>query len=276
MPVRVPGEHAFVALTSSPGGNRTCGLTRGGDAWCWSQGVDAALGAGQSPVFAGPDRIAGSSKFVSVGTGGGHGCGIDAARNVSCWGSNQFGQLCVGSSALAGGIAESPVPIAVQGGHKFNRIAAAPGYSCGLHVEGSIYCWGLGFVSDAGGSVARAPDRRSIPHGSLPVLVEAAGAQWVALGAGTTQTCALGRRRLYCFVTTPTQYRVNRRRSASKATRRSSRFGGRPTRLRDQRRRVRLRWGLSHAAGRPRAHWPARRRGRRGIAQDTSRSKERR
>jgi alpha-tubulin suppressor-like RCC1 family protein len=52
----------------------------------------------------------------------------------------------------------------------------------------------------------------SIPHGSLPELLQTTGSKWVTLGAGTSQTCALSADgELYCFATTPTSYRVDRR-----------------------------------------------------------------
>lgn len=205
-PIEVPGEYEFVALTSSPAGNRTCGLTPAGLAWCWGLGVDVSLGGNAGSVFAGPDRVATTSKLASISTAGDHGCGVDELRDVLCWGSNQFGQLGIGSSGLDGGIRESPAPVAVHGGLKLNRIVAASGYSCGLDGEGRVYCWGLGFAPDADRSVRRAPDRRSLLHGSLPVLLETTDSKWVALGAASTQLCLLSADgELYCFATTPSQ-----------------------------------------------------------------------
>jgi alpha-tubulin suppressor-like RCC1 family protein len=212
LPVEVPGDHEFVALTSSPAGSRTCGLTLAGHAWCWSLSADGALGPSQ--IFAGPDRIAASASFGSISFGAQHGCATDEALDVYCWGSNQFGQLGAGSSALDGGIRESLVPVAIHGGLKLAGIVAGPGHSCGLHTEGSVYCWGLGFALPGADSSAflRVPDGPSIPHGSLPVLLETTGTRWATLGAGTTQTCALSvDGELYCFVTTPTRYAVDRR-----------------------------------------------------------------
>ena len=132
---------------------------------------------------------------------------------MSCWGSNQFGQLGVGTSALDGGIPESLTPVAVVEGLELNRIVAGPGHSCGLDAEGLAYCWGLGFPVDASRSASRAPDRRSISHGSLPIPLDTTGPKWVALGASTTQTCGLSiDGELYCFATTPTLRVSDRRR----------------------------------------------------------------
>jgi alpha-tubulin suppressor-like RCC1 family protein len=205
VPVTVPGGHAFVALTASAAGNRTCGLDSAGDAWCWGLANDAARGDGTSPaIFAGPDPVANGTKLVSVSVGAQHACGIDAARNAVCWGSNQFGQLGVGSSALDGGLRESATPVAVRGGLAVNEIVAGPGHTCALQTGGAPYCWGLSFPHDAKSAAVSRPDRRTIQHGSVPVPLETAATRWARLGAGTSQTCALTvDGELYCFRTTP-------------------------------------------------------------------------
>ncbi len=209
-PVEVPGDHELAALTSSPSGSGTCGLTPTGRAWCWSASGGASSG-GPLSGFTGPDAVAASSPFASISFGGQHGCGIDEERSVSCWGGNQFGQLGIGSSALEGGIAESPTPVMVHGELKLEQIVAGAGHSCGLDAQGPLYCWGLGFPIDTN-SPPRNPERRSIPHGSLPVLLETPDPKWVTLGAGTSQTCGLSTGgELYCFTTAPTAYRVHRR-----------------------------------------------------------------
>lgn len=208
VPVRVPGEQTFVALSAAA--NRTCGLTDAGEVWCWGLGVDDPA-ATSPPPFTGPARIAASAKLVSISVGGEHGCGIQESLDAVCWGNNQFGQLGAGPSALAGGMRESAAAVAAQIGQKFSRVAAAPGYSCGVASVRGILCWGLGF--ELGASGARARDRRTLPHGWLPVPVEGtAGTAWAAIAAGTTQACALSADgEIGCFVTTPTVYRIDRR-----------------------------------------------------------------
>jgi alpha-tubulin suppressor-like RCC1 family protein len=212
MPVEVPGGHTFSALTSNPAGNRICGLGADGRAWCWGLSHGSS-GGGQTRVFAGPDPVATSLRFVSISFGAEHGCGVDVARDAYCWGSNQLGQLGVGASALDGGIRESSAPVPVGGRLKLARIVAAPGYNCGLDTEGSLYCWGLGFPVDDG-SAARSP--RGFPaHGALPISLEAAGEKWGALGANTNQLCGLSiDGALYCSATTPNLHVSDRRRRA--------------------------------------------------------------
>jgi alpha-tubulin suppressor-like RCC1 family protein len=201
VPMQVPGDHRFVTLAASAAGNQTCGLTATGQAWCWS----ADGSAGSAGAFTGPDRIDTSQRLVAIGIGTQHGCGLTDARHAVCWGSNQFGQLGTGSSALGGGIRESSAPLAVRGGHSFNSIVAGPGHSCGIGTDELVYCWGLSFTGNAENlPFSRPGGSGSIPHGALPIVVKTGGAEWLTLSAGTTQTCALGSdASVYCFTTTP-------------------------------------------------------------------------
>src|SRR5690606_22615932 len=44
VPLAVPGGHAFATLHSNAAGNRSCGLTYGGEVWCWGPNVDGTNG----------------------------------------------------------------------------------------------------------------------------------------------------------------------------------------------------------------------------------------
>ena len=84
------------------------------------------------------DRIAGTSALVTIDIGAHHGCGLTASGAAFCWGANGMGQLGTGdltSSML------SLRPVA--GGHVFTSISTLHETSCGLTVEGEVWCWGL-------------------------------------------------------------------------------------------------------------------------------------
>lgn len=83
--------------------------------------------------------------------GGFHACGATVAGTGLCWGDNYWGQLGNGEYHLFW--VSEPVP--VQGDLRFTRLAAGDDNTCGLVVDGSIYCWGqngdghLGTTPDA-------------------------------------------------------------------------------------------------------------------------------
>jgi alpha-tubulin suppressor-like RCC1 family protein len=191
-PLPVAGGLRFASLTGSAASGSTCGLTPGGDAWCWGINTGGVLGNGMNKESSFvPSPLATSSKLVGVSLGDQHGCALDAGGNALCWGSNWFGQLGVGSSGGANGIAESLAPVAVLGGLKFREIVAAGMHSCGLQESGAAHCWGAGPQLGAGAGPV---------YASLPLPVVLAGSRWVSLGRGYAQTCArdeIGA--LYCW-----------------------------------------------------------------------------
>lgn len=206
VPVEVPSEHPFVALASNASSNGgTCGLTPDGRVSCWGF-RESTDGGGESELFAGPAVVPTGLKFVSISFGGHHGCGIDEARNAHCWGNNDLGALGVGSSWYQGGIRESLAPVPVQGGLKLQEVVAAAGYSCGLSLQGSAYCWGLGYPVDGSDAAPQRLSGNPLPHGALPIPIEMSGSSWTTLRASDTQTCGLAENgKVYCFRATPLQ-----------------------------------------------------------------------
>jgi alpha-tubulin suppressor-like RCC1 family protein len=80
-----------------------------------------------------------TSSFVSVSAGAAHTCGITAAGDAYCWGSNGSGQL--GDGSPPGTIRASPVLVA--GGLRFASVSAGGLRTCGLTTTGAAYCWGI-------------------------------------------------------------------------------------------------------------------------------------
>jgi alpha-tubulin suppressor-like RCC1 family protein len=79
-----------------------------------------------------------TSSFVSVSAGAAHTCGVTAAGDAYCWGTNLAGQL--GDGSPLGTIRVSPVLVA--GGLSFASISAGGLHTCGLTTTGAAYCWG--------------------------------------------------------------------------------------------------------------------------------------
>jgi alpha-tubulin suppressor-like RCC1 family protein len=103
----------------------TCGVTAGGDAYCWGWNSKAQLGAGgagdacTNSVGAStfvcsyaPVRVSGLSGVSGLDAGLEHTCAI-ATRQVYCWGDNSYGELGDGTAV------SQPVPVAIKGGLQF-------------------------------------------------------------------------------------------------------------------------------------------------------------
>ncbi len=158
-PVQVIGNLEFVLV--SAGGAHTCGVTVGGDAYCWGDATSGQLGIGPTSSSSAPVMVpvpAGElPDFMAVSTGGSHTCAVlfQAAR---CWGLNDAGQLGDATTQTR----ESPVE--VTGGVGFSVISAAlapfAAFTCGITGGDIVYCWGSGASGQLGNG---ATDNQSAP-----------------------------------------------------------------------------------------------------------------
>jgi alpha-tubulin suppressor-like RCC1 family protein len=115
------------------------------------------------------------SAFISVTAGFEHTCGITAAGDAYCWGSNSFGKLGDGSEPTE----VRPRPVLVLGGLSWTSLSAGGQGTCGLSTTGEAYCWGFAAVSPTEHASAPVP----VPGGLVFTKVSAAG--------GAQHRCAL-------------------------------------------------------------------------------------
>lgn len=116
-----------------------CGVTGDGTGYCWGNGIFGHLGTGQNTGLANdPVPIAGGLTWRRVMPGLEHACGVTTAGAAYCWGRNQSGAL--GDSTPPVGYSNAPV--AVVGGHVWQRVEADGRTACGLDDGGAVYCWG--------------------------------------------------------------------------------------------------------------------------------------
>jgi alpha-tubulin suppressor-like RCC1 family protein len=104
-----------------------------------------------------------------------HGCTLDAAGQVWCWGYNGSRQLGVGSLNP-----HEALPVLLPGGHRFLRLTTGELHACGIMIDGAATCWGTGYMGDGDGGVV----------GQGPRAV-AGGHVWQQLAAGYRHTCGI-------------------------------------------------------------------------------------
>lgn len=134
-PRPVAGGHHFSAL--STGALHTCGLTGGGDAYCWGYNGQGVLGSEAAPASATvPLAVGGAMRFVSLGAGLNHSCGVTVGARVYCWGLNKDNQL--GNDSLKW----SKSPVAIAGDVVFLSVTAGGEHTCAIASDSTAYCWG--------------------------------------------------------------------------------------------------------------------------------------
>jgi alpha-tubulin suppressor-like RCC1 family protein len=182
--VALPGAATAVAA----GYVHTCALV-GGAAWCWGGNATGALGDGTSVQRPAPVRVSGVSGATAIAAGGGettgatpsfygHTCAL-AGGSLSCWGSNDAGQLGDGTFQPRA----SPVAVALGSlDGQASAIAAGDRHTCAI-VAGGTWCWGAGGSWQLGNG--------STSNQSRPVQAQGLQAGSVAVAAGAAHGCAV-------------------------------------------------------------------------------------
>lgn len=182
VPEPVTGGLSFQSLAEL-GDNQSssaCGVTTGGDMYCWGSNTRGEVGAGSASaheatprlviggnVFAGPAAVA--RRFA---------CGLTMNGEVLCWGANDFGQLGRGMKSPF-----EATPAIVGGGHGFQSLAVGSIHACGIDGSMAAWCWGRNQDGELGlGSVGG-----DFP---MPQLVSG-GHAFLELSAGWAFVCGV-------------------------------------------------------------------------------------
>lgn len=178
-PVDVVGLGANIRDVST-GWSHSCAVAKTGAAKCWGDNSSGQLGNGtndSAPVSV--DVVGLQSNFKEVSVGYQHTCALTNTGSVKCWGSNQNGQLGIGS---IGGY--SPVPVDVLGPVNGVRMIASGGaHTCVVTTAGAMECWGYNDSGQLG-------DGTTISK-NIPVRVLGLVSKVTAIALGDNHTCAL-------------------------------------------------------------------------------------
>jgi alpha-tubulin suppressor-like RCC1 family protein len=150
-PAPVEGGLRFTQLDA--GGVHTCGVTTGGEVWCWGYnyrgqlGTDQVLGTCSNGFECGevPVRVASEETFTQVTTGQVHTCALTAEGEVHCWGLASLAGRGPNPDNTVGcdGYLCYRTPVPVLGGERFTQVEAGREFTCAIAQVGRrVYCWG--------------------------------------------------------------------------------------------------------------------------------------
>lgn len=125
------------------------------------------------------EPVPGVSEAVSVSVGASHVCALLKSGEVSCWGSNQDGQLGYGSSDRG-----KRGPVLVHGLSDVVQVRNGHRASCARCRDGAVRCWGSNSFHELGQDKAR--------EANSPVLVEGIPPA-VDLSLASFHGCIVGR-----------------------------------------------------------------------------------
>ena len=171
----------------------TCALLSNGRVACWGANSVGQLGngeSGQSALSVAPVEVAGITDAIKIAAGGRNTCALHRDGSVSCWGSNESGQL--GDRELSDSFTVNEdtdyqyefvfaaSPVKIEGIDDAVDVDIGRNHICAVHEDGTISCWGRISLNLFGGS------------SDEPVKAE--GIEGVAAAAtGESHTCVLHR-----------------------------------------------------------------------------------
>jgi alpha-tubulin suppressor-like RCC1 family protein len=91
--------------------------------------------------------VASLHHVVSVAVGNAHSCALFSNGQISCWGSNDFGQLGDGTRT------DSATPRAVGGIATAVALSTTADHNCALLAGGAVLCWGRNDFGQAAGTL---------------------------------------------------------------------------------------------------------------------------
>ncbi len=213
-----PDGSSIRFISTSAGGEYSCGVLDSGDAYCWGENFGGRLGNASSfDDSTTPVKVVGGLAFSWIGAGANRTCGLTTSGDAFCWGSAvpsgtpalvtggiKWSSLSVGSVHVCG-VSTSGVgycwgdnfrgrlgdatttsrttPVEVAGSLTFSSISAGAGHTCGVTTGGGAYCWGDNVLGALGnGSLG---GTRSVP------TAVSGGLKFASISAGNSQTCGI-------------------------------------------------------------------------------------
>jgi len=169
--------------TVSAANKLSCGLTTGGEAYCWGEGAEGEHGQSTLDDVPAPTR-ANDGRWITLSAGSHHICAVAPDGSAFCWGRDEQGQLGDTAHDRCSFQVDvypcSAAPVRVRTTLRFTQIAAGMWHTCALTGDGIAYCWGQGGLLGDG----------STQRSTTPVRV-AGGLAFKALDAGASHTCGV-------------------------------------------------------------------------------------
>lgn len=162
----------------SAGGSFTCALNDTGRILCWGTNSLGQLGDGTTTGRANPTLVTGGvTEWTALDVGATHACAIRQGGALSCWGSNNRGQ--VGDNTTENRTQPTPV-----GADAWIAVSAGSEFTCAVRADHTLWCWGLNTSRQLG-------DNTSVTSRATPAQEATLAADWASVSAGNGYACGV-------------------------------------------------------------------------------------
>ena len=139
-------------LGVTAGAHHTCALDDLGRVACWGANERGQLGTNDRDARSVPALVSLPQRATFVTSDFSHTCALLSDATLHCWGKNDEGELGQGD-AFPGNQstdADALSPVVVSG--TFRSVDAGQGHTCGIRLDGTLFCWGRNSEHELGES----------------------------------------------------------------------------------------------------------------------------
>lgn len=220
VPLAAPAGIRFTQIAAD--GGHASALDMEGRVWAWGDDRYGEVGNGvaggsaicahysSGPCYEVPTQVVmpAGVTFVAIGNGADSSYALDASGHAWAWGSNQYGQLGIGtiagphacSSSVPTPCADTPQAVSMPSGIGFTAITGGGQHAVALDTRGAVWAFGTNTDEELGAKTSACPVlvanvTENQPCSTTPVRVTApAGVRFVEIGAVDGYTFALSAR----------------------------------------------------------------------------------
>ena len=196
---------SFVSLEASEnpilgaaGYNHTCATDRAGRLFCWGSNGNGPLGLGEPITRSTPVavKLPKDRRVTNLFAGYLHTCVLYDNNDLSCWGSNTYGQLGLGttSSSVGDAFNQTPdklPPVDLGTDRKIKKVAIGESHVCSLFEDGRVKCWGQNDYGGLGLGDVKKRGQSPLDMGKALPDLDLGNNRVMDIGAGAGFSCAL-------------------------------------------------------------------------------------
>lgn len=167
VPTALTSDVSFVSVSASD--DYTCALDDAGAVYCFGGNERGQLGQGDREERHVPTRVPLPLAARALSGNFGHQCALLADASLYCWGQNFEGELGQDDSPpgpnqdATADDALSPVQVP---GSDWSYVSAGDGATCGIHLDGTLWCWGRNTGHQLGGASTDTQVRHPVEVGA--------------------------------------------------------------------------------------------------------------